>query len=54
MHISSHFFLGFNFRGIILVFEPHRRYKIPTETPLAGALNTGGGKIAIIIIIEFI
>ena len=32
---------------IFQMFELHCRYKIPVETPLAGTLNTRGGKIAI-------
>jgi len=30
--------------GMTLVFQHYRRYKIPRGTPLAGALNTRGGK----------
>ena len=39
MDISSPLFDGPGW-GIILVFEPRRRYKIPRGTPSAGALNT--------------
>ena len=35
VYISSNFFWHSG-RGIILVFEPQCRYKISTETPLAG------------------
>ena len=48
MHITSHFFL-LSSRGIriILVFEAHGRYKIPTRNRFIGAFNIQGEKFVI-------